>query len=409
MKTEVLIIGGGIGGLALANLLGKSGLSTTIVEKRNFSIPDKKEFYGRTAALMGGSINILKALDIWPEIEQRTAPLKAMRIIDDSNPNIEPVEINFPANEISKDCFGHNIPNMMLHKILADKAIENDNIQIIAPAGLEDFNCTPSGVIATLDNGDNIKAQLIIGADGRQSKARELAKIGTTEENYNQSAITCLIEHSKPHNFISTEHHRSGGPFTTVPMPDQENKHFSSIVWVEKTQDADAFIKMDKASLEKAIEKRSRGALGEIKLASTPECWPLKGIIADKITAPRLTLIAEAAHAMSPIGAQGLNLSLRDVATLAEILTDAARLGEDIGSDVTLEKYTKRRHIDITTRFKGVDGYNRIVSNNIGLLRGVRRAGLKTLKNIPAFKQLAMQHGLSPAMDEGRLMRGEAL
>lgn len=409
MKTEVLIIGGGIGGLALANLLGKSGLSTTIVEKRSFTIPDNKDFYGRTAALMGGSVNILKALGIWQEIEQRTAPLKTMRIIDDSNPNIEPVEIDFPANEIGKDCFGHNIPNMMLHKILADSAIENDNIQVISSTGLVNFSNNSSNIKATLDNDQAIEACLIIGADGRQSKVRELANINIAEENYQQSAITCLIEHSKPHNFISTEHHRPGGPFTTVPMPDQEEKHFSSIVWVEKTDDANTCIKMDKTSLEKAMEKKSRGALGKIKLASTPECWPLKGIIADKITAPRLALIAEAAHVMSPIGAQGLNLSLRDVATLTEILIDAARLGEDIGSDVTLAKYAKRRHIDVTTRFKGVDGYNRIVSNNVGLLRGIRRAGLKTLKNIPAFKQLAMQQGLSPAMDEGRLMRGEAL
>jgi len=332
-----------------------------------------------------------------------------MRIIDDSNPKITPVEIDFPASEINKDYFGHNIPNMMLHKTLGDQAMHCQNITVISPATLNKFDVNDSNVTATLDNGHKITADLIIGADGRESKVRELANIASSEEIYDQSAITCLIKHSKPHKNISTEHHRTGGPFTTVPMPDQNGEHFSSVVWVEKQEDADNYIKMNKQALENAIEKRSRSALGEIQLASTPECWPLKGIIAEKIISNRIALIAEAAHVMSPIGAQGLNLSLRDVATLSEIIIDAARLGEDIGSNVTLAKYAKRRNIDITTRFKGVDGYNRIVSNNIGLLRGLRRVGLKSLKNIPAFKQLAMQQGLSPAMDEGRLMRGESL
>ena len=149
--------------------------------------------------------------------------------------------------------------------------------------------------------------------------------------------------------------------------------------------------------------------MGEIKLATNPESWPLKAIIAKEIIALRTALIAEAAHAMSPIGAQGLNLSLRDIATLAEILTDALRLGEDIGSKIVLDRYAARRRPDIMTRFFGVDGYNRIVSNNLGFLRGLRRAGLKTLNTVPAFKHMAMQQGLRPMMDDSRILKGEAL
>lgn len=409
MKTEVLIIGGGVGGLALAGLLGQAGVDITVVEPRKFPIPEGTEHYGRTAALMGGSVNILKALGLWEEIQARTAPLRVMRIIDDSNPAIEPVQIDFPASEIGLKEFGHNVPNMMLHDMLYQKIIRIKNVQIIDGVKLDNFEIKNNQVSATLDNGGTIQANLIVGADGRNSIVRRIAGIKTRENIYNQSAITCLIEHTKPHENISTEHHRAGGPFTTVPMPDKDGKYFSSVVWVEKTQDSDAYMHMDKTTMQNALKIRSRGALGDIKLASHPESWPLKGVIAQDITAPRLALIAEAAHVMSPIGAQGLNLSLRDVATLSETLIDALRLGEDIGGELVLARYAKRRNLDMSSRFNGVDTYNRIVSNNIGLLRGLRRAGLKTLKNIPAFKHLAMQQGLSPMMDEGRVMRGEAL
>jgi 2-octaprenyl-6-methoxyphenol hydroxylase len=408
MKTEVLIAGGGIAGLSLAVLLGKAGLSITVIEPHQLVFTNIEKHFGRTAALMGGSINVLKALGIWGELEKQTAPLQVMRIIDDSKPNHEPVTIDFAASEAGYDSFGYNIPNLMLHEKLAHQIDDIENIRIIQ-AKLETIQVKPNTITAKLDNGEVVETTLLVGADGKKSVVRALAGIKTKENNYRQSAITCLIEHSKPHGNISTEHHRPGGPFTTVPMPDKNGKHLSSVVWVEKEEDAENYLRLDKGAFEKALQKRTRNALGEIKLASDPECWPLKGIIADKITAPRIALIAEAAHAMSPIGAQGLNLSLRDVASLSEVIIDARRLGEDIGKQTILEKYAKRRHLDIVSRYYGVDSYNRIVSNNLGFLRELRKAGLKTLKTVPAFKNIAMHQGLQPANDEGRIMRGESL
>ena len=390
MKTEVLIIGGGIAGLTLSLLLGKAGLSVSIIEPRSFPLSASDRHYGRTAALMGESVNVLKTLNLWDNIAANTAPLQTMRIIEDGNPNIDPIQIDFPASDIGLSEFGYNVPNMMLHKMLGDAALNAENITIIE-GKLESFDKN----IATLENGDTIHANLLVGADGRHSKVRELAGIKTTNKEYNQSAITCLISHSLPHENISTEHHRSGGPFTMVPMPDKDGKHISSIVWVEKTADSDGFMTLDKAAFEHALQTRTRGSLGEVKLANDPENWPLKAIIAKELIAPRLALIAEAAHAMSPIGAQGLNLSLRDVDILAKTIIDAAKLGEDIGNQNTLAHYRRERRLDIETRFYGVDGYNRIVSNNIGFLRGLRRAGLKTIDKIPALKQFAMQQGLN--------------
>lgn len=409
MKTEVLIIGGGIAGLTLGCFLGQVGLKCAIVEPRELPLKELPQHFGRTAALMGASVNILESLGIWDNLASRTASLDQMKIIDDSNPATEPVEIDFPAADINQSNFGHNIPNFMLHVSLAQKLSKLENIKLLIPNKLENYSVKNNKVFATLDDGQEIEAKVIIGADGRYSHVRKLAGIDFRKNDYGQSAITCLVEHSLPHQNISTEHHRSGGPFTTVPMPNKDGKHYSSIVWVENTDDAATYMALEKTLFETAIKERSLNALGDITLASTPESFPLKGIIAHDLIAPRVALIAEAAHAMSPIGAQGLNLSLRDVATMAETLIDAARVGQDIGSDVTLNKYSKRRRLDIRSRFTGVDGYNRIVSNNIELLRGLRRTGLKTLKTLPTFKSFVMEKSLSPVLDEGRVARGEAL
>jgi 2-octaprenyl-6-methoxyphenol hydroxylase len=178
---------------------------------------------------------------------------------------------------------------------------------------------------------------------------------------------------------------------------------------VEKTEDARHFLSMKKQDFTQALQDRTRGIVGTVALASDPESWPLMVLMAEKITAPRAALVAEAAHVLSPIGAQGLNLSLRDVASLAETIIDAARLGEDIGCKTVLDRYEKRRSFDIHTRVTGIDGFNRIVANDLFFIRDIRRLGLKGLENIPALKDLAMKQGLSPSVDEGRLLRGEAI
>ena len=201
---------------------------------------------------MGPSVNILKAAQIWEELESQTAPLKTMRIIDDSAPNRDPVEIDFHAHEIGKDSFGHNIPNHLLQRTLIEKAGSCPYITFLSPAGLLDLEEKPVGIEATLDNGKTISAAICVGADGRNSKTRALANIAVSETDYGQSAITCLIGHSKPHHNVSTEHHRPGGPFTMVPMLDRNGAHYSSIVWVEKTPDTEKFMRLDKSGFEQA-------------------------------------------------------------------------------------------------------------------------------------------------------------
>lgn len=403
MKTKALIIGGGIAGLSLGLLLARAGLPTALVDTDKVQPLSEIRPSGRTVALMAPSIHVIKACCIWDVIEPIATPMKAMRLIDDNQS--PPTSITFAAPEAGLDAFGYNIPNDQLRAALADAVQAQENLTYFAPGRLAHYTVHDHGVTATLQDGTEIEADVIIGCDGRKSPVREAAGIAAQVHDYGQMAMTCLITHTKDHNQTSTEHHRPGGPFTFVPMSGRQ----SSVVWVEKTDDAKAFMAMPKQAYQRALQDRSHGLLGEITLQSNPESWPLMLLSVDALVAPRVAIAAEAAHVLSPIGAQGLNLSLRDVASLAETLVDAARLGEDIGGAIVLKRYEKRRNLDLQTRVRGVDLYNRAVANDIGLIGALRRFGLLSLDKIPALKTLAMHQGLLPAMDQGRLLKGQSL
>ncbi|MEM6811458.1 MAG: FAD-dependent monooxygenase [Pseudomonadota bacterium] len=396
MKTKALIIGGGIAGLALGLKLAKNSIDIVIIDPQKPQKYDWERHGGRTAAVIGQSIDFLDSIDVWETIKDTTAPLNQMKIVDDSQDNEKPVEIDFHASEIDEKNFGHNVPNVCLHYLLYE-ALKKQKACRFIKGKLKDFENTGHGVKATLENGKKIEAELLIGADGKFSKTRVLANISHEEKDYNQIAITCLLKHEKPHGYVSIEHHRPGGPFTLVPMPDKKGKHYSSLVWVEKTKDAKAYLECDDDQINRILIEKTRNIFGKVQIVSELESWPLKAILASRLTAPRVALAAEAAHAMSPIGAQGLNLSLRDADVLSELLINAHNLGQDIGSATVLEQYEKNRKFDIRARFTGVDSLNRLVANDILALKKARRLGLKTLNTIPFMKETIMRFGLKPA------------
>lgn len=405
-QIDILIIGGGMAGLTLATLLGQLGLKTGIVDPVKPDPGSKARPGTRTVALMQNSINILKAANVWENCIKHSAPLKTMRIIDDSTDRKRaPVQIEFEAAEIGLDVFGYNIPNAVLQTALVKQVCSLPAIHYYAPASLVDYQPDKTGVLACLDDGTEMRASLIIGADGRNSATRKIANIPCRSGEYGQQAITCLIEHSKPHDNVSTEFHRPSGPFALVPLPGNK----SSLVWVEKTEDARAITALKKQDFEQALQDRTNDLLGQVKLVMGPNSWPLQWLKAKRLTAPRTAILAESAHSFSPIGAQGLNLSLRDIASLAETIADAARLGQDIGCETVLNRYEKRRRTDISTRIMGVNTLNKMISNDFGLLRDIRRLGLRTLDNIPQLKRAAMHQGLAPHIDESRLAQGKAL
>lgn len=402
-QADIIISGAGVAGLTLAVLLGRAGLTVSLIDPADKKVLSNDALSGRTVALMNSSLNILKATGAWPALVNRSNPLKTMTIIDVSR--AKPIEEAFEAHELNEEQYGFNIPNNALRAELFRTASAEKNITLYLGRKLADYSIDGSRAVVTLDNGKTLTSPLLVGADGRNSTVREIAGIKAETKSYKQSAITCVINHSKSHNDTSTEFHRPQGPLALVPLPGNQ----SSVVWVNKTERADELVKLSKSNFEEALQREARDILGGITLAIEPQSWPLSSIKAKALTAERVALIAEAAHVMSPITAQGLNLSLRDVAGLAETIIDAARVGQDIGSAVTLKTYEKRRRVDVGTRAFGVDHMMRIVSNDVEAIKGLRHVGLKTLSYAPPLKRFAMRVGLAPAIDEGRLAKGEQL
>ncbi len=398
-QTDILIAGGGIAGLTLAALLGNAGINVHIIDKFPPQPFKKTKPSGRTIALMQNSLNIIKATGAWDKCEEYSAAIQTMCIMDND------LNVEFEAYEIGQEQFGVNVPNAILRAALYEQVQSIPAVTAHMPGALEDYKTQNNHVTATLEDGTQITARLLVGADGRNSLVRKIAGIKHREMKYKQAAITCVINHSHSHDNVSTEFHFPAGPLALVPLPGNQ----SSIVWVETPERAQELLALKESEFAETLQETTDGLLGGITLETKPESWPLGSIHAKTLIAPRTALIAEAAHVMSPITAQGLNLSLRDVAALAETIADTLRLGLDPGSETTLKKYEGRRRIDINTRIFGVDAMNRIVSNNVPALKSLRRGGFKTLERIHPLKKFAMRAGLAPQIDESRLANGKPL
>lgn len=388
--TDIIIAGGGVPGMTLALLLAKAGISSTVIDPaQGDNRRDNKVAHSdtRTSALMQDSVNILTRAGTWKDCAKDGGVMEALKIID---ANVRPpVEITFRAGEIGQDAFGVNMQNAVLLSALRKRTEKSKQIELLN-AKLGSFEVDDFGVTAKL-GGKELRAKLMVGADGRKSTVRACVGIEAKERDYGQRAITCLISHTRPHNNTSTEFHRPSGPFTLVPLPGKT----SSVVWVDFDEPAEGFMRMDKRSFARALQDRSDGVLGEITLLTGPQSWPLQSLKVERLTAPRAALIAEAAHVLHPLGAQGLNLSLRDAAGLADVITEAVRLGQDPGATAILSQYEQRRRVDIAARVTGTDILNRFVSSNSPLFHRLRRAGIKSLENFTILRELAMRHGMA--------------
>ena len=403
-RCDVASMGGGAAGLTLAGLLAHAGLDVVCVDPKAPAPLKKTDVSGRTVALMNSSLNVLKSIGIWESLAAYSNPLQTMKIVDDSAPARDPVTVEFPANDIGEDQFGYNIPNAILRAALFEHVKQLKTVDFIEDT-FDGYFLEEAAVKVRLTSKKSLNAKLLIGADGRMSAVRSAANIDSVIKHYDQKALTFVINHSRSHENISTEFHRENGPMALVPLPGNQ----CSVVWVDTKENADALLRLKKSELEQTFQDKTLGLLGGVTLETGPEAWPLCSIKAKDLTAERVALVAEAAHVMSPITAQGLNLSLRDVAALAEEIVDAARLGLDIGSKNVLNAYAKRRRIDVESRVFGVDTMNKCVSTNMLGLKRLRRAGLKSLDALSPIKHLAMHIGLAPTIDQSRLTRGETL
>lgn len=396
-----VVVGSGPAGLTTAIALAEGGISTALVGRR----PTRPDH--RTTALLTGSVTALETLGVWQSCAAHAAPLKVMRIVDDTERLWRAPEVKFAAHEIDLDAFGYNIENRHLVTALEQRARSLPKLRLVED---EVVRITPGGndaATVSLKSGDALRPLLIVGADGRKSMSRQAAGIAIDERSYPQVALTLCLRHSRPHHDTSTEFHTSSGPFTLVPLP--ENR--SSLVWVLDPAEADQLAARDDADLAAEIERASHSILGKIELELEPGrgLFPLHLATARRFADKRIALVGEAAHVIPPIGAQGLNLGLRDAATIGELAVAAQRDGQDIGNPDVLARYDRMRRTDVGSRTLVIDLFNRTLLSDFLPVQGIRGVGLYLIDRIGPLRRAVMREGVAPTAAQPRLMRGEAL
>ncbi len=387
-ETDVLVAGAGIVGLVLGIGLAHHGLNVVLAGRINAHLP------GRTVALLNGSIDVLNGIGLWPDLEPLSEPLRVMRIVDDTGSLFRAPPVAFRSEEIGQPWFGRNIRNQDMVEGLAIAAAKSPGLTLVGQH-LSGFVFEPDGVLARCEDGSSIRARMLVAADGRSSPARRAAGIAVKSWRYPQTAITAILRHDRPHDGISTEFHTRQGPFTLVPLPSQpEAVNRSSLVWVVDPERAADLRAATPQRLARDIERQSRMLLGAIDVEQPVGSFPITGMIADRMTASRMALVGEAAHVFPPIGAQGLNLGLRDVASLVELLAAAKRQGSDVGAPALLGRYEKLRRGDVALRTMGVDRLNRSLLSGLPPSDFIRAAGLAALAHVGPLRRLAMRAGL---------------
>lgn len=395
---SAIVVGGGPAGLTAAIALAGGGIATVLAGKRP-ARPDN-----RTTALLGGSVTALETLGVWSQCSAQAAPLKVMRIVDDTGRLWRAPEVKFAADEIDLEAFGYNIENRDLVAALEQRARELDNLRMIDDE-VTAVTADADVVTVALKSGETLRAPLAIGADGRHSLCRAAAGIAFDERQYPQIALTVCLKHSRPHRDSSTEFHTPSGPFTLVPLPGQR----SSLVWVLDPARADAIAELDDEALAAEIESASHSILGKIELEPGRGLFPLGVASARSFGDRRIALVGEAAHVVPPIGAQGLNLGLRDAATIGELAVAAQRAGRDIGGHEVLAAYDRMRRTDVGSRTLAIDLLNRTLLTEFLPVQGLRGLGLYMIDRIGPLRRAVMREGVAPASAQPRLMRGEAL
>ncbi|PZQ47954.1 MAG: UbiH/UbiF family hydroxylase [Rhodovulum sulfidophilum] len=396
IDTDIVIAGGGVAGLGAAAILAARGFSVRCVDPA--PPVTSGEAAGadlRSTAFLGPSVALLRHCGLWDRLAPEAAPLRIMRIVDaGGSGGVARRTADFDAAEVGAAAFGYNLPNWLIRREMVAHLAATPGGGLMAPARVAEVVPRADRAIVRLGDGAGLAARLVIAADGRDSGLRAAAGIGVRRWGYGQKAVVFTVRHERPHEGVSTEVHMGGGPFTLVPLPSRSDRHRSAVVWMERGPRALALAAMPEAEFEAAANARSAGVLGRLGLEGRRVVWPIIAQIADRLDAPRMALIAEAAHVVPPIGAQGLNMSLRDIGVLADLLVAARAEGADIGGVEVLARYHRARHAKVLARILGVDALNRAAMTDHRPLRDLRNLGLGMVEGLRPLRRAAMRLGL---------------
>jgi 2-octaprenyl-6-methoxyphenol hydroxylase len=403
-ERSIVIGGGGFAGLALALAL-RQGLGrelTIIVADPALATRPSRD--PRATAIVAACRRLFEVIGVWGEIADKAQPILDMVITDSKLEDAtRPVFLTFGGHVEPGEPFAHMVENRDLVDALVRRA-ESSGIDLRATA-VTSFEARPDGISVTLADGSVIAAGLLVGADGARSKLRERAGIVTHGWDYNQSGIVVTVGHERDHRGRAEEHFMPAGPFASLPLTGKR----SSLVWTESRAEAARIVALEADEFHRELERRFGLHLGEIKALDKPHAFPLSYFVARSFIGERLALIGDAAHVIHPIAGQGLNLGLKDVAALAEVVVDAARLGIDFGQTDVLERYQRWRRFDTMAMGLATNSLNFLFSNKSTLLRTVRDIGLGLVDRAPPLKNLFIRQAAGLSGEVPRLLRGEAL
>ncbi len=398
---QPLIVGGGHSGLLMALALQRFGLSPTLLDVDPTECVLTAPFDGRALALMQGSKRLFDALDLWSDLTPIATPIWSVQVQDTETGG----SIAYDAKEVGDGAFGYGIETRSLRKRLLELVLERPVIRYLPEARLVNLERDGDVILAHLTNGAVIRTPLIIGADGRRSTVRDLAGIRTEKIAYQQTAITLAFRHDESHDHRVREYMNASGPLALLPIGDK----ICSATWIERPDQAERLLSLAPADMLDALCRRQYHDLRPLEILGRPAGFPLSAETAKRFVAPRVALIGDAAHGLHPIHAQGWNLGVRDIAALAEVLIDAARAGQDLGSGDTLQRYARWRDSDVRMILGLTDGLNRLFSTDFVPAKVLRKTSLSVLDSLPLIKTWVMRRGMGMSGNLPKLARGEYL
>lgn len=415
---DVIIAGAGLAGASFALAAAQGGLRVAMIDPQPFEAQLAATFDGRSTAIAWSTFRMLDVLGLGESLRPHACRMDHILVTDGRRPGAaskaaSPAYLRFDADEIGDgnggEPLGYMVENRRIRVALAE-AVGRSDIEVLAPARVASVDVQPGAARVALEDGRILSAPLVVGAEGRGSVVRKAAGIGTVGWKYDQSGVVATVRLGRDHGNVAHEYFLPGGPFAILPLTDQR----ASLVWTEPTKRAEALRTASDAAFQSHLMRRFGDFLATPERPwATPEgprfVYPLSLELAERLTAPRTALIGDAAHGVHPVAGQGLNMGLKDAAALAEVLVEAMRLGEDIGSEIVLDRYVRWRRFDNTVLAAGFDAFVRLFSNDIAPVRLARDLGMAAVNRIPPLRQAFMREAGGATGDLPRLLRGEAV